>query len=126
MMESQQQSMSLFQPTSIEKTIIKHKIVEYRLSGPISEGSTIEFNVPGTATDYINLKKSKLHIKAKVTKEDGTVISAVEDAVSLVNLSLHSFFRQIDVNLQQKYLSRYRILISIQSNAGCPASHRFK
>ena len=85
MMESQQQSMSLFQATPIEKTIIKHKIVEYRPSGPISEGSTIEFNVPGTATDYINLKKSKLHVKAKVTKENGTVISAVEDAVGLVN-----------------------------------------
>ena len=63
-MESQQQSMSLFQPTSIEKTIIKHNIVEYRTSGPISEGSTKEFNVPGTATHYINLKKSKLHVKA--------------------------------------------------------------
>ena len=105
MMESQQQSMSLFQATPIEKTIIKHKIVEYRPSGPISEGSTIEFNVPGTATDYINLKKSKLHVKAKVTKENGTVISAVEDAVGLVNLSLHSLFRQIDVNLQQKNIS---------------------
>ena len=74
MMESQQQSMSLFQATPIEKTIIKHKIVEYRSSGPISGGSTIEFYIPGTATDYINLKKSKLHVKAKVTKGDGTTI----------------------------------------------------
>ena len=105
MMESQQQSMSLFQATPIEKTIIKHKIVQYRPSGPISEGSTIEFNVPGTATDYINLKKSKLHVKAKVTKADGTTISPLTDVVGLVNLSLHSLFRQIDVNLQQKNIS---------------------
>ena len=48
--------MSLFQAMPIEKTIIKHKIVEYRSSASISEGRTIEFNVPGTATDYINLK----------------------------------------------------------------------
>ena len=56
--------MSLFQPTPIEKTIIKHQTVEYRPSDPISEGRSIEYNVPETATDYINLKKSKLHVKA--------------------------------------------------------------
>ena len=104
-MEGQQQSMSLFQPTPIEKTIIKHKIVEYRPSAQISERSTIEFNVPGMATDYINLKKSKLHVKSKITKEDGTVVASVEDAVGLVNLSLRSLFRQADVTLQQKNIS---------------------
>ena len=84
MIEGQQQSMSLFQPTPIEKTIIKHKLVEYRPSGLISEGSTIEFNVLETATDYINLKKSKLHVKAKVIQADGTTITALVDVVRLV------------------------------------------
>ena len=34
----------------------------------------IEFNFVGTSIDYINLAKTKLHIKYKIVKEDGTAI----------------------------------------------------
>ena len=127
-MESQQQSMSLFQPKPIEKTIIKHKVVEYRPSGPICEASTIEFNVPGTATDYINLQKSRLHIKAKVVKADGSPVTD-ENNVGAVNLTLHSLFRQLDVMLEQKVISPdigtsypYKALLDVllQTNSNHP------
>ena len=127
-MESQQQSMSLFQPMPIEKMIIKHKVVEYRPSGLIYEGSTIQFNVPGTATVYINLQKSRLHIKAKVTKPDGSPVVDV-DPVGVVNLALHSMFRQVDVMLEQKVISPdigtsypYKAMLDVllQTNANHP------
>ena len=57
------QSMSLFQLAPIEKTIINHKIVEYRAPDAIFERSTIEFYVPETTTDYINVTKFKFNVE---------------------------------------------------------------
>ncbi len=102
--DTQTSSMSLFHPPPTEKAVLKHSIVEYRPVSQIAEGSTIEFNIPGTTTQYVNLKKSRLHVKCKLTKADKTPVDE-ENLVGLVNLSLHALFRQIDVMLQQKVVS---------------------
>ena len=91
--------LSTNQPTPISTSINRkdynqHIIVEYLPSDLISEGSTIELNVLRTTTDYNNLNKSRLHIKAKITIEDCRAITLTDNSVGLVNLSLHSLFRQ--------------------------------
>ena len=40
----------------------------------ISEQSVIEFNIPGTSMEYIDLRKSKLCFEFKITKADGSPI----------------------------------------------------
>ena len=113
-MDVQGSSLSLFQPPPVEKTIEKEEWIEYRPIGQISQGSTIEFNIPQNSTNYIDLKKTRLYIKAKIVKPDGKAAvedekedkeDAEEDKVAFVNLTLHALFRQVDVNLQQKCIS---------------------
>ena len=115
-MEGQQQSLSLFQPTPIEKTIIKHQIVV----------STVEFNLPGTATDYINLKKSKLHVKAKVTLADGTTISAHVDAFGLGNFYPSILSSDKSMSICNRKIFPQILVFPSQSNVGLTTSHRFK
>lgn len=52
----------------------------------------------------MDLKRSQLNIKIKVTKEDGSPVSE-SDVVALVNLPLHSVFSHVDCQLQQKSVS---------------------
>ena len=71
---------------------------EYHPLTSLVDGSTIEFEVSGTGEDYLDLSNSYLHIKAKVTNNDGTNLAA-DEAVAPVNNMLHSMFSQVDVFL---------------------------
>ena len=72
--------------------------------GQINKGSAIEFNVPGTSNDYIDLAKTRLHVKLRILRTDGTPIDS-SDEVSLSNLCLHSLWCQVDVSLGQKVIT---------------------
>ena len=81
----------------------------------ISEQSVIEFNIPGTSMNYIDLKKSKLCLEFKLTKADGSpIVYKLKgdgtpdegcDQVGAINYPLNTFFRQTDVSLNQKIIS---------------------
>ena len=110
-----QNSLALFQPPFLENSIQKEYWVEYNPMATISEQSVIEFNIPGTSMDYIDLRKSKLSFEFRLLKPDGTPIvyelgddgkpSANCDQVGSINFPLNTFFRQIDVSLNQKIVS---------------------
>ena len=61
-MDIVQTSVSLFMPPPLDKSIQKEYWVEFNPIATISEGGVIEFNIPGTSLDYINLAKSRLNI----------------------------------------------------------------
>ena len=63
-----------------------------RLGGPI------EFLIPGSGDDYLDLPNTMLHVQAKVTRADGADLD-LADSVGPVNNWLHSLFSQVDVYL---------------------------
>ena len=63
----------------------------------IQPGMAIEFTVKGANDLYLNLNNSRLHVLAKITKADGTNIDA--NAAAPINLTLHSMFREIGLEL---------------------------
>ena len=69
----------------------------------ISDGGPITFLSPGTE-DYVDLSKTILVVRAKVTKADGTDLDA-DEKVGIVNNFLHSLFKQVDVFLKQKQVT---------------------
>ena len=77
---------------------IHHPISTLSSSGPL------EFHVEGSPEDYIDLGRTKLHIKVKVTEESGANI-AEGAKVSTVNLLLHSLFSQVDCKLNEKLVT---------------------
>ena len=76
-MDIVQTSLALFQPPPIDSTIDKEYWVEFNQVASISKNGVIEFNIPGTSADYINLAKSKLHIKYKISKEHGIALKDI-------------------------------------------------
>ena len=53
-----QNSLSIFVPPPVDKSITKEYWVELNPIAAISESSFIEFNIPGTSVDYINTSKT--------------------------------------------------------------------
>ena len=53
---------------------------------------------------YVDLSKSRLRVGVKITKADGTPLLK-EDKVCLVNLGLHSLFKQVDIDLNQRLVT---------------------
>ena len=114
-MDVVQTSASIFSPPPIDNSITKEYWVEYNPVAAISENGIIEFNIPGTSMDYMNLAKSKLHVTYVITGPNGEKIkdkrdlnghpTANSDQVGPVNFTLHSIFRQIDLSLNQKIVS---------------------
>lgn len=76
---------------------------------PVSsfDGDTapLEFAVPGGGNEYIDLRRSRLYLKAKITKADGTTL-ATSEKTGIVNLPLQSLFSQIDVYMNGKCVSQ--------------------
>ena len=95
--------LALFHPGAKEKAIEEVFWINHRPVSQISNNSAIEFNISGTSSDYVLLSKTRLHLKVRLLKEDGTYVTA-NDNVALVNLS-HSLFRQCDISLNQKLVT---------------------
>ena len=101
-MDVVQTSVTLFQSPPIDNSIHREYWVEFNPIATISGGATIEFNIPGTSLDYINLAKTKLVVNYCITNVDGSPIkderdingvpTDTSDQVGPINLPLHSIF----------------------------------
>ena len=101
-----------------ESSVEEVQYINFLPTSTISDGSVIEFHIPGTSAEYIDLKRSRLKVKAKIVKGDDTPIGQ-DSNVGLVNLSLASLFRQVDVQMQDKLVSSEINMLSLQSHDGC-------
>lgn len=64
----------------------------------------LEFDTNLQGDTYTDLSKSKLFLKVRILKSDGTSVSEA-DSVSPVNLFLHALFKQVDVYLNRSLVS---------------------
>lgn len=97
--EGHQSNLALFAPVKVDTGIEKIEWVDYRPISPISRGSVIDFFVPGNGQNYIDLGKTKLYIKVRIVKKDGSPIT-VDDKVSFINLPHAALFKQCEIQLQ--------------------------
>ena len=78
--------------------------VNVRPIGQVLSRSAIEFNLSGNSTCYVDLRNTRLRIKARIVTENGTPV-VEEDNVAFSNNALHSLFNQCDVSVQQKVIT---------------------
>ena len=92
----------------------------------ITEESAIDFVIPGSGSQYLDLRRSRLYVKAKIVKEDGSDCTS-DDTVSPVNLWMSSLFSQVNVYLQQTLVSSsgtnnsYKSYLEVLLNYGIDA-----
>lgn len=120
--------LDLFAIPSTQTSIENGVWIHYKPISSLSDDGPIEFQVPGTGDDYIDLSHTLLQIKAKVLNQDSTNLTAAA-VVAPVNNWMHSLFSQLDVHLNQKLISppnntyAYRAYVETLLNYG-PAAKK--
>lgn len=69
-----------------------------------SENAPVEITVPGDGNSYIDLRRSRLYMKCKVVKSDGSALSP-QEATGIINMPLQTIWNQIDVFMNNKSVS---------------------
>jgi hypothetical protein len=64
----------------------------------------IEISVPNQGNEYIDLRRSRLYVKCKITKVDGTALAA-QEKTGIINVPLQSMWSQIDTYMNGKLVS---------------------
>lgn len=96
--------LDLFALPSTQTSIENGLWIHYKPISYLADDGPIEFQVPGTGDDYMDLSHTLLHIKAKIQNQDGTKLTE-STVVAPVNNWLHSLFSQLDIYLNQKLVS---------------------
>jgi len=96
--------LDLFRAPPVNTAIYRREWVSYRPVSQISKTSAIRFTIPGTSSDYKDLKKMMLYLKCRIKKQNGQPIGK-DDNVAFANLSMQTIFSQVDFSLQQMNLT---------------------
>lgn len=102
---AQPMELSLFASPTNQVAVEKVYFTEARPISSIGVSDTpIEIVVSGSGAEYIDFKRSKLYVKARILKADGSTMAANEKT-GIVNLPLQSMFSQMDVYLNNRLVS---------------------
>ena len=97
--------LDVFQPVNVQVALTDGRWHTYQpLSAITSPPDFVEFVVPGTANETIDLNNISVYIKGKLTKEDGT--KPTDNKVGIANNFLGSLFRHVDLSLNGQLLTR--------------------
>ena len=103
---AQTSELDLFSDTPNQVAVHKLYFSETRpISSFDNDAAPLEFSIPGNGSEYLDLRKSRLYLKAKITKADGTALVSSEKT-GIINLPLQSLFSQIDVYFNGKLMSQ--------------------
>lgn len=93
-----------FTEEHISNTVRRSFLREFTPISTIVQSSPIEFHVAGAERLHLDLGKSYLYIRVKIVNSDDSNLTANDD-VGPVNLSLHSLFSNVDVELCGKMVN---------------------
>ncbi|XP_067659801.1 uncharacterized protein F54H12.2-like [Haliotis asinina] len=99
------EALNLFSLPPYQSSVQKHYFVNVRPLSQINDTSPLEFHVSNSGADYIDLKRTRLHVKVKVTQADGTTSLAEDENVAPINLFMSALFSQTSVYLQNQLVS---------------------
>ena len=103
--EAMMSELDLWVVPMTSKQVVRGKYVYYQPLAPLESGSVIEFVIPGTGEDYIELNRTVLEITGKFVGPSNVDLSDT-DLYAPVNNFMHSLFRQIDVTLNDHQVAR--------------------
>lgn len=86
--------------TAVEKTYN----VDYQPLTTIRYNAPIEFFIPASTEEYLDLKNSRLHVKCKIVKNDGTVPDAA-NTVAPINDLFNSLWSNVELFLNDRLIS---------------------
>ncbi|XP_041362090.1 uncharacterized protein F54H12.2-like [Gigantopelta aegis] len=97
-------ALDLFSMPPYQTSVFQHYYVDVRPVSQITDSSPVEFQISNSGSDYVDLKRSRLHVKLKVSHSDGTVLGK-DEHVAPVNLFMQALWSQVAVYLQGQLVS---------------------
>ena len=97
-------SLDLFLLPPTQSSFQKGKSIDYHPITSLSGGGPIEFKVSGSGKEFLNLARSYLYLKDKVSKADGSNLDGASK-VDFTNYPTASLFNQVDVILGGKLIA---------------------
>ena len=82
----------------------KGKSIDYHPITSLLDGGPVEFKVPGSGKEFLDLTRSYLYLKVKVSKADGTNLDGASK-VGFANYPIASLFNQVGIILSGKLIS---------------------
>ena len=84
--------LDLFTIPATQTSITKGKWIEYHPLSNITDRGPIEFNVSGSGEECLDLAKTLLFLKAKITKTNGTALELNEQSGTRESFSTRPVF----------------------------------
>ena len=100
-MDFKSESLCLFDDKDVQVDIIGNIESDYHPITSLSAGGPIEFYVPGTIGEYVDLSAIQLLVRAKIVKTDGKDLVAADD-VAFINQPISSLFQDVYFMLHDK------------------------
>uniref|UniRef100_A0A1Y1KU41 Uncharacterized protein n=1 Tax=Photinus pyralis TaxID=7054 RepID=A0A1Y1KU41_PHOPY len=118
--------LDLFALPATQTSIESGEWVFYKPLSSLTDDAPIEFVIPGSGNDYLDLSHTMLYITARIVKQDDSILG-VGDVVGPANNWLHTLYSQVEICLNQKLVSppnntyAYRAYIETLLNYGLEA-----
>ena len=97
-MEVKNTALCIFDQPGVQTDVVKNTVCDYYPLSSVTTGGPIEFHVPGSSEEYVDVNDIALYIRAQVTKADGKAIDAA-DKVGLNNLPIATLFQDVILTL---------------------------
>ena len=98
-MEVKNSALCVFDRPPVQTDFLRNQTVDYYPLTNVASGGPIEFTIPGSSEEYIDVNDIQLYILAKVTKADGSKITSATDKVALNNLPISTLFQDVSLML---------------------------
>lgn len=98
------EELALFSLPGVNSGVEKVQFIDYYPISQSLDQGPVEFNLVGNSLQYIDLHRTKLHVKAKIEQSSGEKTSP-DAQVTFINIPLHSMWSQVDISLQQQAVS---------------------
>ncbi|MEL6930968.1 MAG: hypothetical protein AAFO95_20430, partial [Cyanobacteria bacterium J06600_6] len=95
-MEVKNSALCIFDQPAVQTDIVKNILTDYFPLTSVSTSGPIEFYIPGSSEEYIDVNDINIYILAKVIKADGSAID-VADKVGLNNLPIATLFQDVSL-----------------------------
>ena len=121
--------LDLFKNVTFQGSIESSQFIQYRPTSALTENSSIEFAIPLSADEYLDLQNIYLWIKGKVVQTDGADFPADQNGrYSLINYALNTIFDQLSIYLggtlvsqsskTYNYLAFIEAITQLSTNSG--------
>ena len=92
-------ALCIFDSPGVLTDIQRSYVVDYYPINTLSADAPIEFIIPGSSEDYIDVSKTTLYVNFKILKEDGTAVDQAKDIVGLNNLAISTLFSDASLKI---------------------------